>query len=233
VVLPPALWLEEEDLAASYWHRGIGAVRRVVGSPDGCRTDFEIVAEVARRLGVRTPFSAVDDWLAACLPAGAPSLAEIRDRGWWLCDEPEVAWDAGFAHPDRKFRLLEAVSPERPTDPRHPLRFLTLVRPDALHSQLLPEEQKGPLPARIHPATASALGLGPGCVVRIVSTTGEVEAEIHLDEGLHPDAVACPRGGWISLGLGVNEATEALVTDLGDGAAYYGTGVRVEKMARC
>ncbi|MBI5017642.1 MAG: molybdopterin-dependent oxidoreductase [Deltaproteobacteria bacterium] len=233
VVLPPALWLEEEDLAASYWHRGIGAVRRAVAPPEGCRTDFEIAADIARRLGIEVPFATVDDWLAACLPAGAPDLAEMRTRGWWLCDEPPVAWSAGFGHPGGRFRLLTAVSPEPAADPRHPLRFLTLIRPDALHSQLLPEEQKGALPARIHPDTAAALGLEPGCAIRLVSTTGEVEAEVHLDAGLHPGTVASPRGGWIGLGLGVNEATEALVTDLGEGAAYYGTRVRVEKMSRC
>jgi hypothetical protein len=53
---------------------------------------------------------------------------------------------------------------------------------------------------------------------------------LKLDSGLHVDAVACPRGGWIEHGLGVNAATQAAVTDLGDGAAYYSTMVRVEPL---
>lgn len=228
VVLPPALWLEEEDLAASYWHPGIGAARRVIARPEGCRTDFEIAAQVAARLGLRTPCSAVDDWLRACLPDGAPGLEEVRAQGWWVAPEAPVAWTQGFAHADGKFRLLEAVTPEHLPDPAHPLRFLTLIRADALHSQLLPEEQKGPLPVRLHPETAARFGLGAGSPVRVVSAVGELEGEAHLDPLLHPGAVACPRGGWLGMGQGVNEATAAALTDLGECAAYYGARVRVE-----
>jgi anaerobic selenocysteine-containing dehydrogenase len=228
VVLPAALWLEEEDVAASYWHGGLGVARAVVAPPEGCRTDFEIAAEVAARLGVSLPWSTLDAWLAACLPAGAPPLEDLRRRGWWVVPEPPVAWAEGFGHPDGQFRLLEAVTPEPSPDPVHPLRLLTLVRAEALHSQLLPEEQKGPLPVRLHPETAARFGIGAASPVRVVSPVGELEGEAHLDPLLHPDAVACPRGGWLGLGQGVNEATEAALTDLGETAAYYGTRVRVE-----
>jgi len=231
VVLPSTLWLEEEDLAGSYWHNGVGAVRRVVDPPEGCRTDFEIAREVAARLGLDTPYPSVDDWLAACLPPGAPSLGELRRRGWWLAPWPPVAWSEGFGHPDGKFRFLEEVSPEPALDPRHPLRLLTLIRAEAMHSQLLPEEQTGTLPVRLNTETAARLGLGTGSPVRVASACGELEGEVHLDPDLHPDVAVCPRGGWLGLGQGVNEATAAALTDLGEGAAYYGTRVRAEPVA--
>jgi hypothetical protein len=41
--------------------------------------------------------------------------------------------------------------------------------------------------------------------------------------------VCCPRGGWISLGVGINEVTTVQFTDLGDNAAYYDTRVRLER----
>ncbi len=228
VVLPTTLWLEEEDLVGSYWHRGVGAVRRMVDPPEGCRSDFEIAREVAARLGVAHPYPTVDAWLAACLPPGAPGLGELRRRGWWLAPEPPVAWAEGFAHPDGRFRFLEALSPEAPADPRHPLRLLTLIRAGAIHSQLLPEEQGGALPVRLNAATAARLGLGAGSPVRVTSVHGELEGEVHLDPELHPEVAACPRGGWLGLGQGVNEATAAALTDLGEGAAYYDTRVRAE-----
>ncbi|MDW7712019.1 MAG: molybdopterin-dependent oxidoreductase [Deferrisomatales bacterium] len=228
VVLPAVLWLEEEDLAASYWHGGIGPARRVVDPPEGCRTDFEIASRVADRLGVRTPWPTADEWLAACLPPGTPSLEEVRRRGWHVAPVPPVAWADGSAHPDGKFRLLEHLTAEPPPDPAHPFRLLTLIRADALHSQLLPEEQRGPLPVRLNAETAAGLGLEAGSPVRLAGTAGELEGEVHLDPLLHPGAVACPRGGWLGLGQGVNEATTAALTDLGEGAAYYGTRVRVE-----
>lgn len=228
VVLPAALWLEEEDLAASYWHAGLGTARAVVAPPQGCRTDFEIAQEVAARLGVGLPWPTRDAWLAACLPQGAPRLEDLRRRGWWVAPEPPVAWADGFGHPDGRFRLLETLTPEPPSDGVHPLRLLTLIRSGAIHSQMLPEEQKGSLPVRLHPETAARFGLGAASPVRVVSAVGELEGEVRLDPLLHPGAVACPRGGWLGLGQGVNEATAAALTDLGDTAAYYGTRVRVE-----
>ncbi len=231
VVLPSTLWLEEEDLAGSCWHPRIGAVRRVVDPPGGCRTDFEIAAEVARRLGLDIPWPTVDDWLAACLPEGAGPLDTVRRNGGWEAPEPEVAWTGGFGHPDGLFRLLTSVSPEPPPDPVHPLRLLTLIRVDALNSQLLPEEQRGILPVRLHPETARRLGLELGSPVRVSSAHGDLEGQVHLDPGLHPEAVACPRGGWLGLGQGVNEVTEAAATDAGGGTAFYGTRVRVERVA--
>jgi len=231
VVLPSTLWLEEEDLAGSCWHSRVGAVRRVVDPPHGCRTDFDIAAELASRLGLGVPWRTVDDWLAVCLPGGTESLEAVRRNGGWEAPEAEVAWAEGFGHPDGLFRLLTAVSAEPPPDPVHPLRLLTVIRPEALNSQLLPEEQRASLPVRLHPETARRLGLEPGSPVRISSAHGDLEGEVHLDPGLHPEAVACPRGGWLSLGQGVNEVTEAAATDTGGGAAFYGTRVRVERVA--
>jgi anaerobic selenocysteine-containing dehydrogenase len=231
IVLPPLLWLEEEDVAASYWHDGIGAVRRVVDPPEGCRSDFDILQDLGRKLGLRSAYPDLDCWLEACLPAEAPRLPELRERGWHIFDRPAIAWAEGFRHPDGKFHLLPRVSEEPPGTPPYPVTFLTLVRSDALHSQLLPEEQKGPLLVRLNPLTAQTLRVGAGDGVRLVSATGELEAVVRLDSRLHPDAAACPRGGWLNLGLGVNEATELEVTDLGEGAAYYSTRVRVEAAA--
>jgi anaerobic selenocysteine-containing dehydrogenase len=128
-------------------------------------------------------------------------------------------------------RLIGSLSPERPADPDHPLRFLTLIRPDALNSQMLPEEQPRPLPVRIHPDTASRAGLFAGAPVRLASPVGELEGVLELDPELHPEVVASPRGGWLGLGLGVNEATEIRATDQGHGAAYYATEVRLEKVS--
>jgi anaerobic selenocysteine-containing dehydrogenase len=230
VVLPPALWLEEEDLVASHWHNTLGAVRQVTPPPEGCRTDFEILQEMAGRLGLPVPFRSLDQWLGARLPEGGPGLQELRRQGWAPVPWPEVAWEHGFSRPDGKIRLLEVLTPEPPPDPSHPFRFMTLLRTDALNSQLLPEEQERPLPVRLHPQTAADLHLGPGSPVRVVSETGELEGQVHLDSRLHPGAVACPRGGWINLGLGVNEATQVKLTDRGQGAAYYATAVRLERV---
>jgi len=228
IVLPPALWLEEEDVIGSYWRDELAAVRQVVPAPAGCRTDFEILRDLASRLGLEHPYRSVDDWLRDQLPAEGPALEELREEGWRYMGRSRVAFEGGFRRPGRGFRLLESLSPPDPIDEAFPLQFLTLVRRSATHSQMLPKEMSEPLAVRLHPDTAARLGLPEGAQARVVGRAGTVEGMVRLDAGLHPEAVACPRGGWIEFGQGVNLATEAALTDMGNGAAFYSTRVRVE-----
>ena len=228
VVLPPALWLEEEDVIGSMWRNELAAVRRVVDPPAGCRTDFHIALELAERLGLDVPCDSLDGWLGLRLPGGERQLAEIRGAGWVDVDVDPIAWRDGFAHTDGRFRLLSHLTPPADPDPERPLHLLTLVRGEATHSQISREEQAGPLAVRLHPTTAATLGIEQGRTVRVVGESGEFRGVLRLDEGLHETAVACPRGGWVEYGQGVNLATEATPTDLGDGTAYYSTTVRLE-----
>jgi anaerobic selenocysteine-containing dehydrogenase len=230
VVLPPALWLEEEDVLGSYWRNTVALARRVAEPPAGCRTDFEILQDLARRVGLAVPYRTAEQWQRACLPSGGPSLEQLRERGWADRPWPRVAWQDGFGHADGRFHLLADLGPAAaPWDPQHPFRLVSAVNRHALHSQLLPEEQRSPWPVRVHPRVAEGLGLGPGDPVRLVSEAGELEGEARLDPRVHPGAVCCPRGGWVGLGMGVNEVTTVQGTDLGDAAAYYDTRVRLER----
>ncbi|MHB9113800.1 MAG: molybdopterin-dependent oxidoreductase [Thermoleophilia bacterium] len=228
IVLPPTLWLEEEDVIGSYWRDELAAVRQVVPAPGGCRSDFEILRDLAARLGLEHPYDALDDWLRARLPAGGPTLEELREEGWRDFGSPGVAYRDGFKHPGGRFRLTETLSVDEPAEAAFPLHFLTLIRGSATHSQMLPHEQTEPLSVRLHPDAAARLGLVEGARARVVSRVGRLEGIVRLDRGLHPAAVACPRGGWIEFGQGVNLATEAALTDLGEGTAFYSTRVRVE-----
>jgi len=232
VVLPPTLWLEEEDLVGSYWRNSVALARRVVAPPAGCRPDFDILLELASRLGVHTPFASAQEWQRACLPPGGPTLDALRRSNWVDLPCPRVAWQDGFAHADGRFHLLTDLGPAAaPEDPQHPLRLISAVSRRSLHSQLLPEEQlRTPWPIRFHPQVAEALGVGPGDPVRLVSRAGELEGAAHLDPQVHPQAVCCPRGGWVGLGVGVNAVTTVQVTDLGESAAYYDTRVRLERV---
>jgi anaerobic selenocysteine-containing dehydrogenase len=232
IVLPVALWPEENDLAGSSSLSEIAAVSKVAEPPEGCLTDFEIMQELAKRIGVDTIFDSLDRWLSSCLPQNGPTLSELRQKVFHEFSEPQVVFCDGFSHPDGKFRLLTSLTPEPAVDPQHPLSLLSHVRPDAVHSQLLPEEQKDPLPVRIHPDTARKFGLAMGDMARIVSPVGEIECEVHLDTGLHPECVAVPRGGWMSLGRCANEVTEIISTDKGGCAAFYDTRVRLEPAER-
>ncbi len=232
IVLPPALWLEDEDVIGSCWRNEIAAVRAVVDPPPGCRSDFDILLDLAMRLRLPVPYGTLDEWLRARLPSEGPALETLRQRGYHDIDRPPVAWQDGFGHPDGRFLLVDAVTPPPPRDEGYPFTLLTQIRGEAMHSQMSAAEQTEPLKVRMHPEATSALGLDDGAYVRVVSRVGHIEGVLSLDPGLHPEAVACPRGGWIEFGLGVNEATVAQTTDMGGGTAFYSTHVRVERAER-
>ncbi|GAB4243921.1 MAG: molybdopterin-dependent oxidoreductase [Thermoleophilia bacterium] len=223
-VLPPALWLEEEDLVGSYWFPVIGAVRRFADPPPACRSDFEILKRLEADLGLDSPYADLRSWLAGRLTDEAPELDDLWRDGWWIPDEDPVAGRGGFAHLDGRFRFLDTVSTPPDTDDGRPA-LLSLIRRDALHSQMLPEEQSGPLEVRIHPDRAASLGVKSGGAAILSNERAELPVRVRQDEGLHPEAVACPRDGWIRLGLGPNVLTEARLTDMGETAAYYETRV--------
>ncbi|HSH71180.1 MAG TPA: molybdopterin-dependent oxidoreductase, partial [Deferrisomatales bacterium] len=230
VVLPPTLWLEEEDVLGSYWRNTVALARRVTEPPAGCRPDFGILQDLARRLGVSLPFTTAAQWQRACLAPDGPTLEQLREHNWVDVPWPRVAWQDGFAHADGRFHLLTDLGPEsNPVDPHHPLRLISGVNRRTMHSQLLPEEQRTPWPVRLHPQTAEALGIGPGDPVRLVSRAGELEGGACLDPLVHPEAACSPRGGWVGLGMGVNEITTVQLTDMGEAAAYYDTRVRLER----
>jgi anaerobic selenocysteine-containing dehydrogenase len=228
IILPPTLWLEEEDVVGSAWRGDVGAVRRVVHPPDGCRTDFEIALDLADRMGLELPCRSLDEWLALRLPGGASRLEEVRRRGWVDREGDSVAWRETSAHRDGLFRLVtELTPPSTPPDDR-PLHLLTVIRGGAMHSQMDRAEQSRPLAVRMHPAACSLAGLFAGDRVRVIGPTGTIEGILEADDTLHRTAVACPRGGWVEFGQGVNLVTEGTSTDIGDGTAYYETTVRVE-----
>jgi len=230
IVLPPALWLEDEDVIGSCWQNEVAAVRAIVDPPAGCRSDFDILLDLAVRLRLPVPYGDLDKWLRARLPADGPTLETLRERGYQGIDRPPVAWQDGFTHGDGRFRLVDAVTPPSPPDADYPFTLLTQIRGEAMHSQMSAAEQTGPLKVRMHPDASAALGLDDGVRVRVVSRVGHIEGTLSLDSGLHPEAVACPRGGWIEFGLGVNQATVAQTTDMGGGTAFYSTRVRVERV---
>ena len=229
VVLPPALFLEEDDVVGSYWSNSLHAVRRVVDPPDGCRTDFEILQDLAARVAVEVPWRGLDQWLEALLPEAVGGLGQLRAAGRCRLEWPEVAWERGFAHQDGRFHLLNDLTPPCPADRagREDVLLLSLIRREAMHSQMLPGEQQDMIEVRLHPDTAEALGLADATRVRVVGASGEFPAALRLDPRLHPGIAACPRDGWICLERGANEATEPVPTDLGDGAAFYSSRVRI------
>jgi anaerobic selenocysteine-containing dehydrogenase len=157
------------------------------------------------------------------------SLEELRQLGFVRAKRPEIAY-AGleFDHPDGKYCLPTAIHQEDSPPSEFPLRLLTLVRRNFLHSQILPEEH-GAVPfAWISDECEVVRGLDLDKDVYVVSPLGRLKVRIKRIGGLHPEVVIYRRGDWMSLGGGANQIIAADLTDLGNGAAYYSQFVRLE-----
>jgi hypothetical protein len=73
------------------------------------------------------------------------------------------------------------------------------------------------------------LGALDGATEAFLATPlGRLRVNIQLRPGLHPEAVVCPRGGWLACGQGVNALIKGRVADAGDNAAPYQQRARLE-----
>jgi anaerobic selenocysteine-containing dehydrogenase len=204
LVLPSTLILEQEDIIGSYLHEQVQYVCPVLPAPGEARNDYWILTEIAKRLDPPVNLPNAEGCLRAALdsPYLAASLEEIRK--------------------------CNCVRSNREPPAEFPLRLLTLVRRKAIHSQILPEDQKQPPVVWVAPDSLCLENLNLEKSVELVSPLARLKVSVQTLPDLHPDVVIYRRGDWISQGGGVNQLIAAQLTDIGSGAAYYDQYVRLE-----
>ena len=151
LVLPCALMLEREEVVGSFVHNFVNYAGQVVAPPHGARPDHWILTEVGRRLSPPVVLPAAEDCLRMSLrsPFLDVSLEDLRRAGFVRARRDDIAFsDSTFAHPEGKYRLPQALHEEPAAPPGFPLRLLTVVRREAIHSQILPEDH-GPSAHRL------------------------------------------------------------------------------------
>jgi anaerobic selenocysteine-containing dehydrogenase len=231
LVLPCELMLEKEDIVGSFLHNYVNYVRPVLPPPKGARSDFWILSELGKRLDPPILLPAAKDCMKASLdsPYLGISLEDLRQLGFVRAKRPVISYTGlKFDHPDGRYHLPTEIHEEPPPRAGFPLRLLTLVRRNFLHSQILPEEHD-PIPrVWISPESPALEGLDLGKDIYVVSPLGRLKVRVEHCQGLHPEAVIYRRGDWMKFGGGANQLVAAELTDMGDGAAYYSQYVRLE-----
>jgi anaerobic selenocysteine-containing dehydrogenase len=231
LILPCALMLEQEDIIGSFLHEYVQYASPVMAPPPEVRTDLWIVSELGRRLDPPVAMPDAEQCLRAALnsPDVETTLEELKAKRFVRSKRPRIAYEGlRFAHPDGKYRFPASLHEEPPPPIGYPLRLLTLVRRNAIHSQILPEDP-APLPAvGVAPDCPVLKDLDPSQPVSLVSPLGRLPVSLRLVPGLHPGAVVYRRGDWINRGGGANQLIASGVTDLGGGAPFYDQYVRLE-----
>jgi assimilatory nitrate reductase catalytic subunit len=217
LVLPGSLQEEDDGTVTSAEGRVI-RIRKAVDPPGEARRDWEIVCDLARRLGAgeRFDFHApveIFDELRRLSAGGVADYSGItyekieeRMGVFWPCPTPEhpgtprLFTDGRFAHPDgrARFHPISYSPPAEDVDAEYP----TILTTGRVVSQFLSGTQTrriGPLmehyPApkvEMHPRLAEALGVADGERVRVVSRRGTLELEAHVVATIRPDTVFIP-----------------------------------------
>nr|WP_205740360.1 molybdopterin dinucleotide binding domain-containing protein [Haloactinopolyspora alba] len=215
VVLPVTQWAEEDGTMTNLEGRVIRR-RKVVNPPPGVRTELEILAVLADRLGHGDRFPAdpdtVFDELRRASAGGTADYAGItwrrvddEDGVFWPCPSPEHPgtprlFADGFPTPDGRavFVAVEHRPVAEDVDDTYPL-YLTTGR-------VLQQYQSGAQTRRVpslagsadgphvemHPDLAERTGVVEGGTVRVVSRRGDAVGTVRVTTSIRADTVFMP-----------------------------------------
>jgi anaerobic selenocysteine-containing dehydrogenase len=110
IVLPATMFMEHDDLYQAGGNQHILLGPKLIEPPGECRSNHEVIAGLAQRLGADHPGFAmtaralIDRTLR---DSGHGNLAELETARWLDVQPPfrESHYLDGFAHPDRRFRF--------------------------------------------------------------------------------------------------------------------------------
>jgi assimilatory nitrate reductase catalytic subunit len=190
--------------------------RRALSPPDGVRTDAQILADLAARLGFGDQFSHDPRALFAELrraSAGGPAdyagityeRIEAQNGVFWPCpeeeepDTPRVFLDR-FATPDGRARFHAVTyrpAAEEP-DGEYPY-FLTTGRVMAQYQSGTQtrrvrclQEAAPEVFVELHPTLARSLSIGDGEPARVITRRGAVTARARVTPAIRPDTLFIP-----------------------------------------
>jgi assimilatory nitrate reductase catalytic subunit len=220
VVLPVAQWAEEEGTMTNLEGRVLRR-RRSMAPPDGVRTDLQVLAGLAERLGTAPPGAFPTEPEVAFEELRAASAGGLADYSGisyqrldagealhWPCPRvpggahpgtPRLFLDR-FAHPEGLARLVPVghTGPAERLDPEFPL-WATTGRVLAHYQSGVQTRRVAELASvepesfvEVHPDIARRAGLADGARALIVSRRGAARAVVRCSPGIRSDTVFLP-----------------------------------------
>ncbi len=215
VVLPIAQWAEEDGTMTNLEGRVI--LRRAIGAPPkGVRTDLEVLAGLAERLGCAEHFPpsprAVFAELRRASEGGAADYSGItyerlaaRDGAFWPCPDEEDAdtprlFHQRFATDDGRARFHSVAhrGPAERTDREFPLylttgRVLRHYQSGTQTRRVMALKEAEPDPyIELHPRLAAEHGIEDGAPVSLTSRRGTATGRARVTPDIRPDTVFMP-----------------------------------------
>jgi len=231
LILPCTLMLEQEDIVGSFLHNYVHYARTVVDPPRGAKDDFRILSELGKRLKPPVYMPAAEECFRASLntPYLDVTLEELKGKGFVEALRPRIVYEGmEFDHPDGLYHFPVELHDEALPPSDYPLHLLSLIRRDAIHSQITPEGQERSPKVWIASDSPILKEIDLKRDVFLVSPKGRLRVKLETLSGLYPAAVVYRRGDWMKLDGGINQLIKADLTDMGNGAPYYSQCVRLE-----
>jgi len=220
VVLPVASYLEFDNLVAPPYYP-IAQVQQKVAEIGQCRSDYEIINGLAKKLGLERYFwSDTESFLDAILKPIGLTFSEFRKVGVTSGKKLYRRYEVnGFETPSGKVELYSSQLEKWEFDPlptyeepaetphsdpelakEYPLVFTTWTSGPYRHSggkQIASLRGSHPEPmVMVHPETASRLGIEEGDWIYIETRRGRIQQRATLSTGVAPRVVAADYGWW-------------------------------------
>lgn len=228
VVLPVTQWAEETGTMTNLEGRVI-LRQQAITPPAGVRSDLDVIAGLASRLGSPGVFSTdpetVFEELGRASAGGTADYAGItydrirEEHGvFWPCPEPghpgtpRMFLDA-FAHPDGRARFLvvDHRGPAEVPDADFPVhlttgRVLAQYQSGAQTRRVRDLPDTGPF-VELHPMLAGRIGAVDGEPITVSTRRGTMTAPAHVVATIRPDTVFVPFH-WVGANRLTNDALD-------------------------
>ena len=224
IVLPVSSYLETDAVVVADGDPGLFYLepQQKVVQVGECRSDLEIIRDLAERLGLADYFAPdLERLLDSYLEPMGMTFAELRRRPGTISSQIKYRkyLNDGFATPSGKVELQSSLCEQWGYEPlpiyhepeetpvsapemleEYPLILTNEHEPNYVHSQdryLQSIRKNKPEPlVNIHPDTAAGLGIDQGDEVFIENPRGRIKQKATLDPGIDPRVVSVGYGWW-------------------------------------
>ena len=253
LVMPGSLHEEDEGTVTTLEGRVV-KINAAVPPPGDARLDWEILCEIARRLGKGHyfPYASTEEIFEELRVASKGGTADYAGITWKrVVEEQGMFWpvpeeghpgtrrlyEGGrFYHPDGRARFIPTPwrPPAEEVDDEYPI-WLTTGRVISQYLSGTQTRRIGPLVdqypeplCEMHPRLAAQLGLSNGDLVRLTSRRGSMVAPAKIVETIRPDTVFVPYH-WPG-DKAANQLTQRALDPVSKIPEYKVSAVRLERV---
>ena len=258
IILPATMFLEHDDIYTASGHTQLQIGRQLIDPPGDCRSNHEVMRDLAARLGLQHPGFDRDAWslIERMLSAsGLPDAHTVHAQGGIdLAPDFETAnFLDGFGHADGRFHLSPDWSARGPdaegmpvfpdhwpvidaADDTHPFRLVAAPARQFLNTTFAETDQsrrrEGEPRALMHPLDLEDTELADGSMVILSNRLGAVNIRACAFDGVQRGTVVV-ESLWLNAdfagGIGINALISAEAGKPDGGAVYHDTAIRVSR----